>query len=361
MSISKHAFSIEDVVQSLTELKLWTETITQAKTLSEKNLSSVSAVEKGGRGALVFVDKADFVAQVTGNKPTLVVTSEKLRGALADVSGASSGEVSVIVVKSVPLAHAFLKQKFGARNFAATGWEGIHPSAVVHPSAEIAGDAVIEPRAVVGANTKIGSGSRVMAGVVVENDVRIGSRVTIHPNVTIGYGTQIGNDVTIEAGTVIGSEGFGFAQDSGRKSHAIPQTGIVVLEDRVRVGAGCCIDRAAYEETRIGAGTKIDNLCHIAHNVKIGQDCLLTAMLCVAGSTTIGNRVITSGQTGIIDHMNVVDDVVLLHRAGVTKDVEKPGAYAGLPLQPLTDYMKNQAVLRNAVELRQRVSDLEKK
>ena len=356
MSITKITFSIEDVVQSLTELKLWTETIAQAANLSEKTLSSVASVEKGGKGAVVFVDKVDFVDHVFGNKPSLVVTSEKLRGALVEVEA-----VSVIVVKSVPLAHAFLKQKFGARNFAASGWEGIHPSAVVHPSAEIASGVVIEPRAVVGANTKIATGSRVMAGVVVENDVKIGSNVVIHPNVTIGYGTQIGNDVTIEAGTVIGSEGFGFAQDASRKSHAIPQTGIVVLEDRVRVGAGCCIDRAAYEETRIGAGTKIDNLCHIAHNVKIGQDCLLTAMLCVAGSTTIGDRVITSGQTGIIDHMNVVDDVVLLHRAGVTKDVEKAGAYAGLPLQPLTDYMKNQAVLRNAVELRQRVSDLEKK
>lgn len=349
-------FSIEDVVQSLTELKLWVETVSPGENPKEKNLSSVSAVESGGPGALVFVDKADFISQVANNRPTLVVTSEKLRGALAEISG-----VCVVVAKSVPLAHAFLKQKFGGRNYTASGWEGLHPSAVVHPSAEIASDAVIEPRVVVGANTKVGSGSRLMAGVVVENDVQIGSRVVIHPNVTVGYGTQIGNDVVIEAGTVIGSEGFGFAQDASRKSHAIPQTGIVVLEDRVRVGAGCCIDRAAYEETRIGAGTKIDNLCHIAHNVKIGQDCLLTAMLCVAGSTTIGNRVITSGQTGILDHMKVADDVVLLHRAGVTKDVEKPGAYAGLPLQPLGDYMKNQAVLRNAVELRQRVSDLEKK
>lgn len=361
MPNTRTSFSINDVVQTLTELGLWVETLCQVsnhseKNLSDKSLSSVSAVEKGGSGALVFVDKAEFVAKVAQNKPTLVVTSEKIRSSLAEVSG-----ITVIVAKSVPLAHAFLKQKYGARDFAASGWDGIHSSAIIHPSVELASGVVVEPRVVVGANTKIGSGTRLMAGVVVENDVQIGSRVTIHPNVTIGFGTQIGNDVTIEAGTVIGSEGFGFAQDASRKSHAIPQTGIVVLEDRVRVGAGCCIDRAAYDETRIGAGTKIDNLCHIAHNVKIGEDCLLTAMLCVAGSTTIGNRVITSGQTGIIDHMNVVDDVVLLHRAGVTKDVEKPGAYAGLPLQALGDYMKNQAVLRNAVELRQRVSDLEKK
>ena len=133
-----------------------------------------------------------------------------------------------------------------------------------------------------------------------------------------------------------------------------------MIGDRVRIGANNCIDRATYSETRIGAGTKTDNLCHIAHNVVVGEDCLLTAMLCVAGSTTIGNRVITSGNTGILDHVKICDDVVLLHRAGVTKDVEKPGAYAGVPLLPLGEYMKNSAVLKNANDLRKRVSAIEK-
>lgn len=356
MSIVKTPFSIQDVVLFLQDRNLWVETLHAGPGSSDRTLSMVASAEMGAAGALVFVDKMELVQYVAKNRPSLIVTSEKTKGAILETESQP-----VVIVKSVPLSHALLKQKFGSRDYLATGWEGVHPSAVVHPTVELGEGVVIEPRAVIGAHSKVGNGTRVMAGVVIENHVVIGEKSTIHPNVTIGFGTQIGNEVTIESGTVIGSAGFGFAQDAARKSHFIPQTGIVVIEDRVRIGAGCCVDRAAYDETRIGAGTKIDNLCHIAHNVKIGQDCLLTAMLCVAGSTTIGNRVITSGQTGIIDHMEVADDVVLLHRAGVTKDVTKPGAYAGLPLQTLSEYMKNQAVLRNAVELKQRIADLEKK
>jgi UDP-3-O-[3-hydroxymyristoyl] glucosamine N-acyltransferase len=126
------------------------------------------------------------------------------------------------------------------------------------------------------------------------------------------------------------------------------------------VGANCCIDRAAYRTTRIGAGTKLDNLCHIAHNVEIGEDCLLTSMFCVAGSTTIGNRVMMSGQTGIKDHVTICDDVVLVHRAGVTADIDQPGAYAGLPVQPLKDYMRNTAESHMLADLRQRVLTLER-
>ena len=166
--------------------------------------------------------------------------------------------------------------------------------------------------------------------------------------------------VTSPHRSVIGSEGFGFAQDSSRRSHAIPQTGIVVIGDRVRIGANNCIDRATYAETRIGAGTKFDNLCHVAHNVSIGEDCLLTAMLCVAGSSKIGNRVITSGQTGIIDHVEICDDVVLVHRAGVVKNIDQPGVHASLPAQPLDEYLKNTAVTRTGPALRKRVADLEK-
>jgi UDP-3-O-[3-hydroxymyristoyl] glucosamine N-acyltransferase len=213
---------------------------------------------------------------------------------------------------------------------------------------------------VIGRNVAIGARCRIMAGVVIEHDVEIGDDTVVHPSVVIGYGCRIGREVDIGSGSIIGSEGFGFAQDAGRHSHAIPQTGIVVIGDRVRVGANNCIDRATYQQTRIGAGTKFDNLCHVAHNVTIGEDCLLTAMLCVAGSSTIGNRVMASGQTGIIDHVKICDDVVLVHRAGVVKNIDQPGVHASLPAQPLDDYLKNTAVLRTGNSLRKRVAELEK-
>ncbi len=194
---------------------------------------------------------------------------------------------------------------------------------------------------------------------MVEHDVTIGEDCVVHPAAVIGYGCRLGADVVIGPGSVIGSEGFGFAQDAARRSHPIPQTGIVVIEDRVRIGANNCIDRATYAETRIGAGTKFDNLCHVAHNVQIGEDCLLTAMFCVAGSSRIGDRVMASGQTGIIDHVEICDDVVLVHRAGVVKNISMPGVHASLPAQPLEAYLKNMAATRRGAELRKRVAELE--
>jgi len=199
----------------------------------------------------------------------------------------------------------------------------------------------------------------IMAGSVIERGAKLGERTVIHPNVTVGYDCELGDEVIVHSGSVIGCEGYRFAQDKTGKSHRIPQTGKVVIEDRVRVGAGNCIDRAAFAETRIGAGTKLDNLCHIAHNVAIGQDCILTAGLIVAGSTKLGNRVIASGSTGFIDHLDICDDAVFVHRAGVTKDVTKPGVYAGMPLQPMADYTRNMAAARKLNEMRQQLRKLE--
>ncbi len=150
-------------------------------------------------------------------------------------------------------------------------------------------------------------------------------------------------------------------RDEKGRNHRIPQLGRVVVEDWVSIGAACCIDRGTYGETRIGAGTKLDNFCHIAHNVEIGRDCLLTAGFIVAGSTKIGDRVIASGQAGVLDHLEICDDVVLVRRAGVVEDIDQPGTYAGLPAEPLSSYMKNRAVLMKLSDLRKRVRQLEKK
>ncbi len=344
------SFSIADIQKEFDGLGLIQEVVGAPET----ELTGISAIEICQPSELVFVDKKDFLIELKGRRAGAVVTSAALKSAAADL-----GVQVMIIVSNVALAHALLKQKFAGRDYTRTGWSGIHPSAVIHPTAVVDSSSVIEPRVVIGKNSVIGRNCRLMAGTVVEHDVIIGDRCILHSNVIVGYGCRLGSEVEIEAGTVIGSEGFGFAWDAKRNSHAIPQTGIVVLEDRVRLGANSCIDRATYRETRIKAGTKMDNLCHVAHNVQIGENCLLTAMLCVAGSTTIGDRVMTSGQTGIIDHVNVCADAVLLHRAGVTKDVETPGVYAGLPLQPIADYMKNAAAMKSAAEMRKRIGDLE--
>lgn len=340
--------------QILTELKELG-TLREVLGNSDTPITGIKSVETAGPGDLTFVNHVNQLDLVKSNRPSVVVISEKLSKQFSELK-----DLVLITAANDKLAHAIIKQKYGDRDYTLTGWPQVHPSAIIHESAEIAPSVFIEPRVVIGRGVKIGSRTRIMAGVVIENDAVIGEDTVIHPNAVIGYKCRIGNSVNIGAGSIVGSEGFGFAQDSKGKSHPIPQTGIVVIEDRVRLGANNCIDRAAYDVTRIGAGTKLDNFVHVAHNVQIGQDCLLTAFFCVAGSTKIGNRVMASGHTGVLDHMNICDDVVLVHRAGVSNDITKPGVYGGTPTQPLNEYMRNQAVLRNAVELRKRVLDLEK-
>jgi len=322
----------------------------------DPTIERIAAVQSCAPGDLVFADSPKLLDIALARAPSAIVLSRKLRAKL----GALPPGIVILVTPTVPLAHAFIKQRFAARDFAEADWSGpIHPSAVVHESAVLDTTVVVEPLAVIGRGVRIGKGARIMSGAVVEHDAQIGSGTVVHPSAVVGYRCRIGADCVIGPGSIIGAEGFGFAQDATGRSHPIPQTGIVVLEDRVRLGAGNCIDRATYGETRIGAGTKFDNLCHVAHNVEIGEDCLLTAMFCVAGSSRIGRRVMASGQTGIIDHMNVCDDAVLVHRAGVVKDIDAPGVYAGLPTQPLEDYLRNTAALRKGAELRKRISDLE--
>lgn len=307
-----------------------------------------------GPGDLVFVDKKDYLGPAVERRASAAVVDQKLEKLLP-----SSSETTFLISPNVRLAQARILQKYFDRDV--RGRDHIHPSAVIDQSAQIAGSATIGPGVVIGARVRIGDRCVLMANVVVEEDAVIGDDTVLHPSVVVGARCELGRKVIVRAGTIIGSEGFGFAQDAERHNHRIPHLGRVVIEDRVVLGANCCIDRGTYQETRIGAGSILDNLCHVAHNVVVGRDCILTAMFCVAGSTKIGDRVMTSGQTGMIDHLEIASDTVFLHRAGVTQDVRDPGVYAGTPLQPMADYLKNTAAARQGAELRSRVRELEKK
>jgi UDP-3-O-[3-hydroxymyristoyl] glucosamine N-acyltransferase len=319
-------------------------------------VEGIAPADSCGSTDLVFVDKPAFLEAVRRNKPACVVTTANLAEGLAEVAG-----LALLISPNVGLAQALLRQKYVDRNLRPGQWPDIHPSAVIHDTASLGEGVIVGPQAVIESGVMVGQGCVIMAGAVIEHGASLGDRTVIHPHVTIGYDCRLGNEVIVHSNSVIGCEGYGFAQDEKGKSYRIPQLGIVVIEDRVRVGAGNCIDRAAYAETRIGAGTKLDNHCHIAHNVKIGQDCLLTAGLIVAGSTTLGNRVIASGDTGFIDHLTICDDAVFVHKAGVIKDVNEPGVYAGMPAQPMADYTRNMAAGRKVSEMRKQLRDLEKK
>lgn len=322
----------------------------------ETILHRIAPVEKGSKGDLVFIDNKKFVEFILKNKPSGIVTSATLKPQFEN-----QGIEVIFTAKNVNVAQALLKQKYSDRDVKKSEWGRVHKSALIHESVTIPESCVIGPNVVIGENVKIGERTVIMANTVIEYDAVIGEDCVIHPQCVIGYACIIGNRVIIKSCSVIGGEGYGYAQDEKRKSYRIPQTGTVIVEDDVSVGANNCFDRGAYEETRIGRGTKFDNLCHVAHNAKIGEDCLLTAGFIVAGSTKVGDRVIASGQTGILDHLTIANDVILVHRAGVSESILEPGVYAGIPPQPLSNYMKNVVISRKLVDLKSELKEVTKK
>jgi UDP-3-O-[3-hydroxymyristoyl] glucosamine N-acyltransferase len=319
-------------------------------------IQRIAPVEDSGPGDLVFVDHAKYLPEVRERKPAAVVTTDAIAAGLGEPEGPA-----LLVAPNVRLAHALIKQAYADRDVRREEWTRVHPSAVIHESVAVPGDAVIGPGAVVGAHVRLGARVVLMANCVVEHGASIGAGTVIHPNCVVGYGCEIGADCFLKSGCVIGAEGFGFAQDQRRRNYRLPQTGKVVIGDRVVIGANTNIDRATYGATTIHDGVVIDGLCHIAHNVEIGEDSILCAHTGISGSTKFGKRVIASGQTGTLDHITVADDVVLLHRAGLHNSIKQPGPYAGGPAQPLREYLKNMAVLPKLHEMWTRLRALEKK
>ena len=341
-----------------------TDSLLQEMIGSDHEITTISAIETAEEASLVFVANKNYLTklkQLLEKKISLTVVTSPELSKIIKSELEQYPKLSILVSLNVNLAQAIIKQKYADRDFTGAGqWPRIHPSAVIHESVKIPESAFIAPLCVIERGVQIGEGAIIMAGVVIEHDAVIGEESIIQPRATIGSHCILGKKVIIGPGCVIGSEGFGFAQDAQRKNHRIPQTGRVVIGDRVVMGALNTIDRAAYEETVIESGVVIDNLCHIAHNCHIGEDTIIAAQSVIAGTSTLGKRIFLSGQTGVLDHKTIADDVYLLHRAGVVKDVEKSGAYAGLPLLPLQQFLRTQKHVENLATLFQRVKELEK-
>ncbi len=219
------------------------------------------------------------------------------------------------------------------------------PSAVIDPSADIAADVDVAARAIIDADVTIGVGSAIGAGCVVEHGARIGANCRLHSGVVVAHDCQLGDGVVLQAGAVIGSDGFGYAWD-GCDHLKIPQTGRVVLEDGVEVGANSCIDRGALGDTVIGAGSKIDNLVQIGHNVTIGARSIVVSQVGISGSTAIGRGCQLGGQVGIAGHLKIGDGVRIAAKSGVIGDLEAGKTYAGIPAMPHRLWLRIHALLR---------------
>jgi UDP-3-O-[3-hydroxymyristoyl] glucosamine N-acyltransferase len=236
---------------------------------------------------------------------------------------------------------------------------GVSERAVIGRDAVIGGDATIHPFVVVGHGAKIGSRVTLHPGVTIGPGSSVGDDCILYPQVAVYTGVTIGDRVIIHAGTVIGSDGFGFVTDGG-KHHKIPQVGGVIIEDDVEIGANSTIDRSTLGNTIIKRGTKIDNQVQVAHNVTIGEHCLLAAQAGVAGSTKLGNYVVMGGQVGVGDHLSVGDRVMIGGGSGVKQDVEAGQIVSGYYSMPIREWLKVQALLPKLPEMKKQIAGLQR-
>jgi UDP-3-O-[3-hydroxymyristoyl] glucosamine N-acyltransferase len=279
-------------------------------------------------------------------------------------SGASAAIVSMSIptngktmvrVKEPLMAFITIVQKMHPRP--STTFSGIHPTAQIHPKAQVAADAAIGPFAVIGEGSVIGRQARVHAGVVIGCHCQLAENVTLYPNVVLYDGCKIGNRVIIHAGAVIGADGFGYRTVQGRHVK-VPQLGNVEIADDVEIGACTTIDRATFGSTRVGIGTKIDNLVMIGHNCQIGRHNLLVSQVGIAGSVTTGDYVVMAGQVGIADHLHIGDRSILGAKAGVHKDVPKGQRMLGAPATPDKEQMRIMMSLEKLPEIRREIKKI---
>jgi UDP-3-O-[3-hydroxymyristoyl] glucosamine N-acyltransferase len=237
---------------------------------------------------------------------------------------------------------------------------GVHPTAVVDPSVKLGAGVSVGPHVVIEKDTKIGDRTVIEAGSFIGSRCMIGSQAWIYPNVTIREETEIGDRVVLHSGAVIGADGFGYETVDG--AHVkIPQTGSVKIEEDVEIGANVCVDRGRFQKTWIKKGTKIDNLVQVAHNVVIGENCLVVSQTGISGSAELGRNVIVAGQAGIIGHVKIEDGAIVGARAGVNKPVPANTIVLGEPARPIMEQKKLFALIGRLPELFRDVLELKKK
>ncbi len=237
----------------------------------------------------------------------------------------------------------------------------------IHPAAYVADDVSLDPAkvsvragAVIESGASIGNGTEIGSGCVIGERVRVGEDCLFYANATVREGCEIGNRVILQPGCVVGSDGYGYELVDGRHTK-VDQVGIVVIEDDVEIGANTTIDRARFGKTVIGQGTKIDNLVQIAHNVTIGQHCLVVSQSGVAGSTRVGNYVTLAAKSGCVGHIKIGDKAVLAAKAGAYKDLDPGVVYMGSPARPMREELKKQALVARLPKLAAEVKELRRR
>ena len=284
-------------------------------------------LETAGPGEISFLVKAGQVETLADFKGSAIIVPMEIEEAA----------VPLIRVQNPYLASAKIHTLLLAEPFVALG---VHERAWVGQDTEIPQEITVAPMATIGERVTLGERVTIQSGVVIGDDAQIGDNVVIKANVTIGERCTIGNRVTIHSGTVIGSDGYGYATDTQGFHTKRPQVGIVQIDDDVEIGANSCIDRAAYGVTHIKSGTKIDNLVQIAHNVELGENCLIVSQVGISGSTTLGRNVVLGGQVGVTGHITLGDAVMVAAQSGVHNNQKAGVQVGGSPALPMKTYVR---------------------
>jgi UDP-3-O-[3-hydroxymyristoyl] glucosamine N-acyltransferase len=311
------------------------------------DVQRVRGIEDSGPGDLTFVANRRYVPRLSTTRASAVIVSPEWDTPLPSLL---SPNPYLAYARAARLLHP--EQRPTA---------GVHPSAVVDPSADLREGVHVGARAVVGAGVRIGARTVVHPGVVLYPEVVIGEDCVLHSGVHVRERCRLGRRVVVQNGAVIGADGFGFARDQDGCYEKIPQVGIVVIEDDVEIGALSAIDRASMGETRIGRGTKLDNLVQIGHSVTVGEHTVLAGQVGVAGSTRIGSRVTLAGQVGVAGHLTVGDGVVATAQTGIPSSVEAGQVISGYPAIDNREWLKASALFTRLPELQKRLRELERR
>ncbi len=311
------------------------------------DVKRVAGIESAGPDELTFVDNRKYLSRLAGTRASAVIVAP---GVATPLPRLVSPNPYLAYAKAVALLHPEQRPA-----------PGIHPTASVDASAMLAEGVHVGAYAVVGARATIGARSVIHAHAVLYPDVSVGADCLIHSSVQIRERCRLGERVIVQNGAVIGGDGFGFAKDEQGRYRKIPQVGIVVIEDDVEIGALTAIDRAALAETRVGRGTKIDNLVQVGHSVTIGGDCVLAGQVGIAGSAKLGDNVTLAGQVGVVGHLEVGDGAIVTAQSGVPGDVAPGAVLSGSPVLENKAWLKSIAVFARLPELQRRVRELERR
>lgn len=310
-------------------------------------ISGVASLQDAGKGDITFLAEKKYLSVAQNSRATAIISSEIL-----DLSQ------SQLIVPNPYFSFSQVIEFFHPPEV----YDGtIHPSAVIESGVILGKNVTVFPHVFIGRGCRIGDGVVIEVGSFLGHDTQIGKGTIIHSNVSIYHHCAIGERVIIHSGAVLGADGFGFIQGADGKHHKIPQVGRVVIEDDVEIGANVCIDRATLGQTIIRRGTKFDNLVQVGHNVDVGEDSLLVAMVGISGSTRIGRNVVLAGQVGVADHVSIGDKSMVMGQSGITHDLPAHSVVAGTPPMPFKEWKRVALSLAKLPELIKKVRDLERK